>query len=92
MRKDGLSTGIIYPLSEEQSAAIQRRLRTGGSLSLRQIECEFCDGLVVLRGRVSTYYVKQLAQSLLLADPAVERVENLIEVVAADASGGREPL
>lgn len=54
MRKDGLSTGIIYPLSEEQSAAIQRRLRTGGSLSLRQIECEFCDGLVVLRGRVST--------------------------------------
>jgi hypothetical protein len=29
---------------------------------------------------VPTYYVKQLAQSLLLVDPAVQAIENLIEV------------
>jgi hypothetical protein len=51
-------------------------------MSLRRVECEFHDGLVVLRGRVPTYYVKQLAQSILLIDPAVEAIENLIEVAS----------
>lgn len=70
------------PNSEDHSASLQRRLRTEGDMSLRHVECEFHDGLVVLRGRVPTYYVKQLAQSILLIDPAVEAIENLIEVAS----------
>lgn len=68
-------------LPDDALRAIQRRLNASGYHALRQIEFEYCNGVVVLRGRVTTYYAKQLAQSLLLADPAIERVENLIEVI-----------
>lgn len=80
MQSNKLSPGIGDPTSEERSATIQQRLRTAGDANLRRIECEYHDGVVVLRGRVPTYYVKQLAQSLLLVDPAVQAIENLIEV------------
>jgi hypothetical protein len=68
-------------LPDDALRAIQRRLNASGYHALRQIEFEYCNRVVVLRGRVTTYYAKQLAQSLLLADPAIERVENLIEVI-----------
>jgi len=59
---------------------IRRRLCSAGYYALREIECEYDDGVVVLRGRVSTYYLKQVAQAAVLSDPAIERVLNLIEV------------
>lgn len=81
MQSTGSSRGAARPQSEERSAAIRQRLRATGSPGLRQIECECRGDQVILRGHVPTYYVKQLAQSLLLADPAIRGVENLIEVV-----------
>ena len=66
--------------SEGVALEIRRRLRSAGHWALRSIECEYSEGEVVLRGRVPTYYMKQVAQSVLLADPAVETVVNLIEV------------
>ncbi|MFH1267255.1 MAG: hypothetical protein ABIK89_16125 [Planctomycetota bacterium] len=59
---------------------IRRRLCSTGHHVLRLIEPEVCDGAVVLRGRVPTYYLKQLAQSVLLTDRLVETIVNLIEV------------
>ena len=59
---------------------IRRRLCAAGHHALRQIECEYSNGVVVLRGRVPTYYVKQIAQAVLLASPIVARVVNLIDV------------
>jgi hypothetical protein len=59
---------------------IRQRLRSTGYYALRSIDHEYHEGTVILRGRVSTYYLKQLAQSVLLADPMVEAVLNLIEV------------
>lgn len=66
--------------SEHAAAEIRRRLSATGYRALRTVECEYRDGLVVLRGRVPSYYCKQLAQSTLLADPFIKTVVNLIEV------------
>lgn len=79
------------PTSGELSSELQQRLRAAGHQNLRQIECECRDGIVVLRGRVSSYYAKQLAQSVLLIDPTVQTIENLIEVVMSGLNGRHDP-
>jgi len=66
--------------SECALTEIRRRLCSAGYHVLREIECEYNEGAVVLRGRVSTYYLKQVAQAAVLSDPAIKRVLNLIEV------------
>lgn len=71
-RRDTASDGVV--------TEIRRRLRATGRGSLLSVECEYSDETVVLRGRVPTYYCKQLAQSVLLIDALAKRVVNLIEV------------
>ena len=66
--------------SERVRLEIRRRLCAAGYHGLRQIECEYSDGVVILRGCVPTYYVKQIAQAVLLTSPIAERVVNLIDV------------
>jgi hypothetical protein len=66
--------------AEGIGAEIHRRLCSAGYRVLRRIESEYSDGVVVLRGRVPSYYMKQVAQSSLLTPPLVEQIVNLIEV------------
>ena len=63
---------------------IAQRLRSTGYHALSAINCEYHEGTVILRGRVSTYYMKQVAQAVLMADPLIEDIVNLIEVIGAD--------
>lgn len=74
-------------VSEHVATEIHRRLCATGYHVLRFVECEFRDGMVVLRGRVPTYYYKQVAQSMLLTDPCVTSVVNLIEVLHSGRNG-----
>jgi hypothetical protein len=48
----------------------------------RHLTCEYRDGLLLLRGRVASYYQKQVAQEAVLRLDAVHRVVNHIEVVS----------
>ena len=48
----------------------------------RHLTCEFREGLLLLRGRVSSYYYKQVAQEAVLRLDAVEHVVNQIEVIS----------
>jgi osmotically-inducible protein OsmY len=47
----------------------------------RNLTVEFREGLLLLKGRVSSYYHKQVAQEAVLRLDAVEQVVNQIEVV-----------
>lgn len=51
-----------------------------GYVQLRQVRITQQNGRVKLQGRVPTYFLKQLAQSLASSLPGVEVVENVIEV------------
>lgn len=62
------------------------RLYDSGWHGLKQVSCEEHEGAVVLRGRVPTFYLKQLAQVLAAQAPGVEELINRIEV----ASPGEE--
>ena len=59
---------------------IRSRLRSSSHPRLRHVECEYHEGIVILRGRVPTYYLKQLAQSVVLSHSKVEELVNQIEV------------
>jgi hypothetical protein len=50
--------------------------------SLSKIDCRFGNGLLTLRGRVESYFLKQVAQERLLKnlDPSI-RISNQLEVI-----------
>lgn len=61
-------------------AAIQDALHLAGYGELRrvQVECD-CDA-VTISGRVPTYYLKQLAQSIALDVPGIGQIRNELHV------------
>jgi hypothetical protein len=66
--------------------ATQLALRNSGYQSLSRVSCEVWGGKVVLAGEVPSYYVKQLAQTVVQRLVFVEHVENRHEVICADLS------
>ena len=59
---------------------ILRTLTESGHAQLRQVQVAISGTEVALIGRVPTYYLKQLAQSLVLATEGVESLRNELEV------------
>lgn len=60
--------------------AAQGRLGSSPYAPLRGVTCDFREGVLTLRGRVSSFYLKQLAQTLVAKVPGVEMVVNNVEV------------
>jgi osmotically-inducible protein OsmY len=60
---------------------VERALRATGHAPLRAIEVTACGGVVILRGRVHSYYLKQLAQAAARAVPGVQELRNDLEVI-----------
>lgn len=60
---------------------IKRALRETGYLPLRAVEVRVSEGAVVLSGRVPSYYLKQLAQSITMSFDEVCDIRNDLDVV-----------
>ncbi|MDA1054669.1 MAG: BON domain-containing protein [Planctomycetota bacterium] len=67
-----------------EHAEIQRiahtRLAGTANIDFRHLSCNFDDGVLTLRGRVGSYYHKQLAQENVRHVDGVVQVVNEIEV------------
>jgi hypothetical protein len=61
--------------------AVQQRLCRHYNRQLRSLTCEVRDGVVTLRGNVSEYYYKQLAQESVRHVAGTCRIHNCVEVV-----------
>jgi osmotically-inducible protein OsmY len=74
----------IEPVRAGHDAAVQSEaqnlLEQSNYLALRRLRCEFHDGRLVLNGRVPTYYLKQVAQTIVRQLPAVRRIDNRVDV------------
>jgi osmotically-inducible protein OsmY len=64
--------------------AVRRRLYETGYPSLRAVVCEVHAGVLTLRGRVPSYYLKQVAQAVARRIDGIEALINRIEVVYRD--------
>ena len=60
----------------------QRRLWEARFRFSRSISCQYHEGVLLLRGQVPTYYLKQIAQTVVARVPGVEHVDNRIHVFA----------
>jgi osmotically-inducible protein OsmY len=59
------------------------RLRHNSYLALKNVSCEYREGVLTLRGCLPSYYLKQMAQSAVARLDGVVRVVNEIEVVGS---------
>ncbi len=63
-------------------AEAQSRLRKSGYHELHLVSFDFHEGVLTLRGCVSSFYLKQVAQELIRRLNGVEEVNNRLEVAA----------
>ena len=81
-------------LSKERplvQAEAQSRLRKSGYRELHFVSCEFHEGVLTLRGRVSSFYLKQVAQELIRQLDGAEEVNNRLEVAERPCSPSTGP-
>ena len=67
----------------ETGKTAEERLRHSDYLELRNVSCDFHEGVLTLQGRVPSYHLKQLAQSLLSELAGILKLNNQLEVVPA---------
>jgi osmotically-inducible protein OsmY len=59
----------------------ERRLRGNPYLALKNVSCEYREGVLTLRGRLPTYYLRQVARAAVAGMEGVEAIVDCIEVV-----------
>jgi osmotically-inducible protein OsmY len=82
-RTDGVQVApLLMPSVEDLRLAerVERALRATGYGPLRGIQVRVQARLVILGGRVPSYYLKQVAQAAALAVPGAHQVRNDVEV------------
>jgi hypothetical protein len=65
---------------QQMRYAAEAALQASGYPAIAELECRTIDGAIVLSGTVSSYYLKQIAQAVVLRLGVVARVENRLEV------------
>lgn len=68
--------------SAELLRRIDQALRATAYLPIRGLEFTVAEGLVILRGRLPSYYLKQMAQEVVRSVPGVNEVYVDLEVVS----------
>ena len=66
-------------------AVAERALRCGPYPALKKLSCDYEGGVLVLRGCLPSYYLKQIAQEVVAHQvQGVDRLDNQIQVVRPD--------
>ncbi|MFT4558928.1 MAG: osmotically-inducible protein OsmY [Porticoccaceae bacterium] len=61
-------------------AEVKRRLGESPYSAIKQIQLEFYEGVLILRGKVPTFYTRQVALALAMTVDGVELVDDRISV------------
>jgi len=73
-------TAVISSLEDVVTVAAQARLMKSSYLELHHVLCEFHEGVLTLRGCVSRYYLKQVAQNAVRRLDGVAEIDNQLKV------------
>ena len=85
---DRISRMTCVSVEDRISESARTRLQASAYESLRTLRCEHHEGVLVLRGRVSSFYLKQLAQEAVRNLHGVEVILNVVEVDLPNGSRG----
>ncbi len=71
----------FYHPDVDVAATARQRMLGSPYRAVHDVECEYDEGIMTLRGRVSSYFLKQMAQEAVGKLPGVEEIANHIEVL-----------
>jgi osmotically-inducible protein OsmY len=94
MERNPTPTSYVRMLSSLQdviAAVAESRLIKSSYAEVRGLSVEVHADTVLLRGRVSSYYLKQVAQSLVGGVSGVEEIDNQVCVTPSPGRGVRGP-
>jgi hypothetical protein len=66
---------------------VERALRATGYGALHTVRVSVDARVIILQGRVSSYYMKQIAQATALAIPGAHQIRNGLDVVRPNSDG-----
>ena len=85
-KKDALQTTapvVTQSLEDGRLAArVERALRATGYAPLRSVAVSANAGVIIILGRVPSYFLKQIAQATALAVPGLQQIQNRLDVVS----------
>ena len=73
----------IVGLASRRVATTRRPRQYPYAFYFRNIECDFAKGVLTLRGRVPTFYLKQVLQARLTDLDGVVEIHNQVDVVSS---------
>jgi osmotically-inducible protein OsmY len=65
---------------EPVSSRVERALQMSGYADLRGLRCDSEDGVITLRGRVRSFFLKQMAQTVVARVEGVTGINNSLQV------------
>ena len=74
---------LRLPLPVEEQARQHLLANCPYAFCFKDIRFDFADGVLTLRGRLPTFYLKQILQSFLRDLAGVEQIDNQVDVVSA---------
>ncbi len=77
-----------WPGDDGLRMAAVKLLQSSGFPALRRLRCEVTESVVIVEGVVSSYYLKQMAQTVLQRLDGIRRVTNLLEVRVSEVGLG----
>jgi hypothetical protein len=73
---------LLRPANQGVAEGAEIRLRCNSYLALKNVSCEYHEGVLTLRGCLPSYYLKQMAQTAVARLDGVQRIVNEIEVIS----------
>jgi osmotically-inducible protein OsmY len=73
--------------AQEVIAEARERLKSASYAPVRNVSCEYDEGVLFLRGQVPSFFQKQLAQEAVFKLDGVTSVVNQIEVTGRPCNG-----
>jgi osmotically-inducible protein OsmY len=67
--------------SETKSRIAQQRIRRSSHAEVRGVRCEVRNGILYLRGTVTSFYLKQLSQEAVRTLEGIAAISNDVEVI-----------
>jgi osmotically-inducible protein OsmY len=74
------SSAAVLTNDQRIATALRDRIQQSPYLPIRQLTCEFREGVAILRGTVPTYFTRQVAITLALSVDSVEVLDDRIQV------------
>ncbi len=72
--------------SQTKARLAQQRILSSSYAEVRCIRCEIHDGVLYLRGQVTSFYLKQLTQETVRSLEGIHTISNFVEVIDPDRS------